>query len=254
MSSYVIYKTQCPECAKLGMDTSRDNLAVYNDNHHYCFRCGYYWNDIRSSIQNIGKQSVVSIRETISLPNDVSIDYPQIALDWIVSYELTIDDLHNHNVLWSNEGIYTKTYGQVKDLLIFPVWQSDQLVLLTGRYFGTDIKPKWLMKGDNKNVIHLINPHANSIVIVEDIISGIKISKLGKDYGALVLFNSHNPIHKLKQLGRKYKYYLWLDNDKARDSIFFTREAVGHGLYIKSIFSDRDPKDESLNYIRKKLT
>lgn len=243
MHSYVIYKTQCPECAQLGMDTSKDNLAVYNDNHHYCFRCGHYWNDIRSSIQNIGKQSTVSIRETINLPSDVSIDYPKIALDWIVSYELTIDDLHNHNVLWSNK----------TQRLIFPVWQSEQLVLFTGRYFGTDIKPKWLMKGDNKNVIHLINSYANNIVIVEDIISGIKISKLGKDYGVLVLFNSHNPIHKLKQLGNKYKYYLWLDNDKSRDSIFFTREVVSHGLDIKSIFSDRDPKDESLDYIKRKL-
>lgn len=245
MNSYVIYKTQCPECAKLGMDTSRDNLAVYSDNHHYCFRCGHYWNDIRASIQNIKEQSTVSIKEPIHLPNDISIDYPQIALDWIVSYELTIDDLHNHNVLWSNKN----------QRLIFPVWQSEHLVLFTGRYFGTDIKQsKWLMKGDNKNVIHLINPHANSIVVVEDVISGIKVGSIYKNVGCLVLFNSQNPIHKLKQLGNKYKYYLWLDNDKSRDSIFFTREGVSHGLHIKSIFSDRDPKDESLDYIKRKLT
>lgn len=35
------YKTQCPECAKSGADTSKDNLAVFVDGGAKCFACDY---------------------------------------------------------------------------------------------------------------------------------------------------------------------------------------------------------------------
>lgn len=37
----LIKKEQCPACAKNGGDTSKDNLAVYDDGGKYCFACGY---------------------------------------------------------------------------------------------------------------------------------------------------------------------------------------------------------------------
>lgn len=42
MTSKLIRKEQCPECAKLGRDTSQDNLGVFDDGHSYCFSCEYY--------------------------------------------------------------------------------------------------------------------------------------------------------------------------------------------------------------------
>ena len=42
MDSTVTHKAQCPECAKKGEDTNRDNLAVYDDGHTHCFKCGYH--------------------------------------------------------------------------------------------------------------------------------------------------------------------------------------------------------------------
>jgi len=40
--SHVISKKRCPKCAKLGKDTSHDNLVSYSDGHEYCYACGYY--------------------------------------------------------------------------------------------------------------------------------------------------------------------------------------------------------------------
>ena len=40
--SKVIERERCPSCATAGRDTSRDNLAVYDDGHKYCFSCEYY--------------------------------------------------------------------------------------------------------------------------------------------------------------------------------------------------------------------
>lgn len=42
--SNVIEREQCPVCASRGQDTSRDNLAVYDDGHKYCYSCQHYEN------------------------------------------------------------------------------------------------------------------------------------------------------------------------------------------------------------------
>lgn len=41
MTGIVIGKDQCPECAKHGRDTSKDNMALYDDGGRHCFSCGY---------------------------------------------------------------------------------------------------------------------------------------------------------------------------------------------------------------------
>jgi twinkle protein len=37
----VVKKSQCPNCASIGGDTSKDNLAVYADGSTYCFACAH---------------------------------------------------------------------------------------------------------------------------------------------------------------------------------------------------------------------
>jgi len=39
--SKVVGKTQCPECAANGRDTSKDNLRLYSNGGKHCFACGY---------------------------------------------------------------------------------------------------------------------------------------------------------------------------------------------------------------------
>lgn len=41
-SSKLIRRERCPNCAKLGRDTSEDNLGVYDDGHSFCYACEYY--------------------------------------------------------------------------------------------------------------------------------------------------------------------------------------------------------------------
>jgi len=40
--SKLIGRERCPKCAEAGKDNNEDNLAVYNDNHKYCYACGYF--------------------------------------------------------------------------------------------------------------------------------------------------------------------------------------------------------------------
>ena len=37
-----LYQTECPNCRSKGKDKHKDNLAVYDDGHTYCFSCGTY--------------------------------------------------------------------------------------------------------------------------------------------------------------------------------------------------------------------
>jgi twinkle protein len=39
MSNYILRKEQCPDCAKVGRDTSKDNLTVYSDGQTHCYGC-----------------------------------------------------------------------------------------------------------------------------------------------------------------------------------------------------------------------
>lgn len=242
-TSFAISNSRCPQCARLGKDTRGNNLVNYSDNHSFCFGCGYLYNPVSSRISSIKEQHTI-LNKPVQLPRDISIDYPSSAIEWVFSYGLTLDDLHNHNFLWSE-------YYQ---RLIYPIWQGEDIIFWTGRYFGKDIKQsKWLNKGSPKDIVHCINKHANKIIVVEDIISAIKIINAVNDCGVLVLFNSHNPVSKLLKVGKNKQYFLWLDNDKFRESIFFAREAVGHGLDIKTITSEHDPKDETFTSIKRIL-
>lgn len=38
----VVRREQCPDCRFKKRDISKDNLAVYDDGHKYCYACGYY--------------------------------------------------------------------------------------------------------------------------------------------------------------------------------------------------------------------
>ncbi len=40
MENKLLRKEQCPDCAKNGGDTSKDNMAVYSDGQTHCFACG----------------------------------------------------------------------------------------------------------------------------------------------------------------------------------------------------------------------
>jgi hypothetical protein len=228
----LLRKEQCPQCAALGKDRSKDNLVVYEDSHAYCFSCGYYKTD---KLARIKGGIPPPLKPILALPQDISIDYPGRCLEWVSSFELTKADLLTHNALWSEK----------IQRLIFPVFKDEQLVLYAARYFGQDTTaPKWITRKQEVMALHVINPVANRLVIVEDIISGIKISNLNKRLGACVLYNSQNPVTRIMSLPDTFtkEYILHLDNDKASNAIAFTREAISKGLNMKVVRTDADPK------------
>lgn len=247
-TSHVIRHERCPECAKLGRDNTHDNLAVYSDGHSWCYSCHYstYPSGIERFKGTIA--NTVLEKEPLTLPVDCDINYPSRALKWIEQYELTRVDLLNNNVMWSES----------MQRLIFPVYADGWLLAWQGRYFGTQSSAvakiaKWYGKGNLKGTLHILGK-GTSLVLVEDVVSAMKVAKCG--VRAMPLFGC--------VVGDRFKWLktvlqpsdrclIWLDPDKHTESIKEAKLGVLYGLNCSPVFSEVDPKELEYSEIERVL-
>lgn len=234
-NSYLVRQERCPSCAKQGKDRGANNLAVYSDGHEYCYSCGHYVSGSGiSRFKSRVSQEPITKHEVV-LPSDSDVCYPTRALEWVGHYDLTRNDLLNHNVLWS------ESYKR----LIFPIYGDTGLIAYQGRYFGEEKRPKWWGVGDLSHCFNILNKNGTTITLVEDIISSIKVAKLTT---SMSLFGSHiskERFLRLKGMGYN-KINIFLDPDKRASSIKFSRLGQLLGLDTKIIFADKDPKELDL--------
>jgi hypothetical protein len=241
MTSYVVSKKRCPSCASKGKDTRKDNLAIYSDGHEFCFSCLYFvpGDKIQTIKQQLYSSQGTSAAEAVVLPEDVESHPSEEALNWFFSFGFDFGDVVKNRILWSN------SYKR----LIFTIYDdSDNLIAWQGRYFGNDERPKWLSKGSIHDIVYTRGLPDDDLVLVEDIVSCIKLGNCGVYSGCLFGSNPSN-----KQLNR-YRlvtdsFTFWLDNDKARESIQFKRKSEAMGIPAKCVFSTLDPKEYSKHQI-----
>lgn len=236
----LVSKEQCPECARQGKDNHQDNLGVYSDGHKYCFSCGYYRSGILTS-ETLNPPNIVTSNNPIYLPSDISTTIPYKAKEWLFQYELTELDIKRNVLQWSESF----------ERLIFPIFINGELVAYQGRYIKTNPnsleKTKWYTRGDIKNIVYPINVNSRSAVLVEDIVSAIKV---GHITGTIPLFGSNLNItmmHRLKYLVDKL--VIWLDPDKRTESIKFARAFHTLGVDCLVVLSEKDPKEHTYEEI-----
>ena len=233
-NSHLLYKTRCPACAENGKDRSGDNLGVYSDGHSYCYSCGFSSNGttanrLRNSIHRATK-------EIPALPEDISNTLGENAQRWLLRYFPTKDF---PRCLWSEQE--QKLYFMLPD----GAYQY--------RYFGPNKDhPKWVGYGINDNLLHITgnNHFPNSIVLVEDLISGMKVGHITP---TLCLFGSNISLKRLatlKLLGYK-EVIIWLDWDKREYAIKAAQLAQSIGLQARVIHTKLDPKEYSHDEIQR---
>lgn len=244
MTSYVIKHERCPECAKHGNDRSGDNLAIYSDGHTYCFRCGFGSRRTRIA------ERVERCEEAIVLPADVDTELPYEARKWLEQYHLSRVDFIKNHVMWSER------YSRI----IFPYFDQTGLLAWQGRYIpcgknkvevNGKSPAKWYSQGLIHEIIHPINVNNREAVLVEDIISAIKVSKVK---GAIPLFGSSiSGKHFLRLKKIVDRVWIWLDPDMRPKSLKMASMGKLLGLDTHVIFSDHDPKEHSQEEIDKLL-
>ncbi len=229
-SSNFSSKTVCPRCRALGRDNRGDNLAVYDDGHKFCFGCKYFVPAERS-VANLWKKKVSS--SVHPLPEDLTDAIDHKALQWLAKYDIESGELAKHSIRWSPK----------RQLLVFSFYNdSQEIVGWQARNFNENDKVKYLTFGrvDDFFPFTLTKANGNAIILVEDVISGIKIDRF---YNALPLFGStisHAKLTRLKYMADKLIF--WLDFDKRSTSVFLAKVAQSLGFKTGIMVTDEDPK------------
>ena len=247
-NTYVVKKEQCPMCKKLGKDNSHDNLAVYSDGHKFCFSCKY--TEFPNKITAFKNKEVYDHIDFSAphLPIDCDIVYPQRALEWIYQYDLTKEDLLKYNVMWSES----------LQRLIFPVFGDGFLIAWQGRSFYLDSElqkkyPKWYGKGNLKDTLNIMGT-GSTLVLTEDVVSAIKVSKCGVRAMPLYGCNVGDRFKLIKtQVKHGESVLVWLDPDKRKEGLLEAHRGRIYGLNCRAIISSNDPKEHSYDEIKEKL-
>ena len=218
----------CPKCG------SRDNLGEYED-HFWCFGCKYHMRKtdtaslrLRLNRHNTEEQSVMKLSNIKELPRK--------AMEWLLSYGISQEEIDKYGIEWN-----------VKE---------EMLVLLqTAKYWQARTfnsrRPKYLSEGNKPLTIY---GQGDTIVIVEDIISAMKIARLHGDYCACPVLGSSLSYDMENQIVEQYKKSaVWLDRDKAKNALLISRKLKQRGLESKVIVTDDDPKEHSKEEIREYL-
>ena len=231
--SHVIRKEACPECRSIGNDKSGDNLAVYNDLHCYCYRCGY----------TTGRKSFTRTEQPqsqrIVLPADVTTELPFEARAWLGQYQLARLDLNRNHVMWSEKW----------SRIIFPYFNETELLAWQGRYIPcgknkVDINgkapAKWFSQGKIHEIIHPVQVTKRKAVLVEDIVSAIKVSR---HMGAIPIFGSSVSTKQILRLKTICDIlYVWLDKDIQQKAVKLSHTIGLLGIQSRTIITDLDPK------------
>lgn len=226
----------CPKCG------SRDNCATYPDGHEWCFGCGYYKHG-NLSLESRVKSNTPEIPLQASVrpfPSDVTTGISIIGLQWLRKYRITNDDIASHGIMWSDE----------QQQLIFPCFNSDHRAIgWQARNFNS-VKPKYVTYGQMK-FSPIATIIADTCVLVEDVISAIRVSKV---LPCVPICGSHVSGELLNSLRAHFKHLMvWLDRDKAGEAYKASNRATLMGFNSRVVVTKLDPKEYSENDIKEIL-
>jgi hypothetical protein len=239
MSNF-LYHTSCPKCG------SSDANGVYDDGHEWCWSCGKYTPAKIKSISQV--ESALNSNKPLKkgeLPDDITSDIPKEPYQWLKQYALTSEEISNNRIGWS----------QRNSMLIIPYFGEDNDVLCwQGRFFPTR-SPKVYTSGYPDDCILL---HHNSdreftrrVVVVEDAISAIKVSRVCT---SSELLGSNLSRSKAIRLSKMFDHLtFWLDFDKYSSMI---RQVEQNKILFKQvdfIVTKQDPKELTTEQIKEKL-
>ena len=260
----------CPKCRENGEDRSGDNLARYTDGSGYCWKCKHvvvadnYINQFLSKRDGALSGKHRPVTRKIHLPEDCQPTFSDEVLAWINQYELSESDLLNVGTLYSHNGI-EKTYKnqriKLDRLLCFPFWDKDNLLGYQARVFGSNKdKGKWYTKGDVQTIVNILfcgkvgqgKNDASRVVLTEDVISALKVSKLGIRAMPLFGVNIKSRIAQFRVL-KPLELIIFLDPDMHKHSLLEAATLRLNGFKVHTILSDKDPKEYSYKELKNVL-
>lgn len=254
-----LYKSDGTPCSK-DKDAALSVKRVYNGWLYKCHRCqaeGFISDKQKSPRDTLSmiealRSKPIKAKRFATLPYDYvplinardRMDVPVAAYHWLWQYDLRSSDLIKHEIG------YSKAYRRV----IIPVKRPGHTQLLgwIGRELDFDDKekrkeakvPKYLTYKSQlvKRLYFMIRGGVDDIVVlVEDVISAIKINKF-TDLSTIALLGTYMDEEVLKQLQGK-KVYVWLDGDAFQKAVSYVERLSQLGVEARVVHTLKDPKD-----------
>ena len=239
-----------------------------------CFRCGAKGKisvnlspeqTIKRLQNNINKpvEELIAIslpRDFQKLSNDSNIPFE--AQKWIFDAGLTKTEVEKYNFGWS------PLYGRVIIPIYGNYFSGDRFDRSLIGWIGREIYTKTKIERQEKNIPKYITQKRkgtgriyfsitapiDSLVIVEDILSAIKVHK-AVGFNVVALLNKHISVELYNKL-RIFKTHIWLDPDAKKEIIKTVQKMRSLGLRCYTVFSYKDPKnhtiDEIINFLKEK--
>ena len=145
-------------------------------------------------------------------------------------------EITKHNIQWCES----------KRLLVLintlQYWQGRSFKPIGPKYLSHGLKP--LTTYGKSDTI---------VVLVEDILSAIKVSRLENTSSIPLMGSSVSSDFEKQIVGMNKDIYIWLDRDKAKQAVRIKNRFKGLGCNAKVIITDKDPKDYLTQEISKWL-
>ena len=229
--------TPCPKCREYGRDRAGNNMYVYEDGHSYCFSCGFAQKPtLERQLHLVSSDK----KGPIFLPQDAGKTIPSVALLWLAKYEITQQETVDFNIMWSND----------LNWLIFPVFGdefNETLLTFQARNFSKFGK-KYYTRGAVSEVVNYYDQKnlrlpEDTVIVVEDMVSAIKISR---QFTVLPLLGSFLSADRANRLNKFFKRIIfWLDYDKAESAMSQAMRMKQYGFTTNVIITKEDPKTYS---------
>jgi len=268
MESLFLRHERCPRCEENGKDRSGNNLAVYSD-HAFCFSCGYkqkrqqggrgsYETKTNGGFgKQVYEQAHNNSRKCQNLPSDYILSLPLLGVKWVKQYGITDKEMAVNRIGWSEIGFPVVGYGnhppiQYSPCMVFPIFDTmGTLLMWQARYFGTEKRyPKYITKGKPNEIIHILGK-GEKLVIVEDLLSAIKVARVQR---CVPLWGSNPSMVFLNRLRSVTNHIvIWLDPDKQLEAQKLRKRVSVLFDTVEIISSIGDPKDYETQEIKTKL-
>jgi hypothetical protein len=197
----------CPKCK------SKDNLAIYSDG-EYCFGC----HTAKKYTKEVKKDKVPT-----KFTGHLDVEIPYKYIKYLESFGLTERNIRSHFAYWSEA-----------DRLVFHCqaeYYEARSLTKEPKVLSFGVKPQYCFPNIPANGI---------LVLVEDIISALKVSNV---YASGSLFGSSLSSDWMRLIEKyKCKPIFWLDKDKLKASKEYRDKFRAKGIESSIIFTPKDPK------------
>jgi hypothetical protein len=224
----------CPQCKDRHRDRKGDNLYIYPDGHGFCFACGYRVNaPIKKRLEALVDQPMP---DKIQLPTDSTSDLPASVLEWLGKYGIKQHETRDFDMLWSPTNHW----------LIFPIYNDtfkETLIGYQARNFGT-WGTKYYTRGTFEKIVNFygnLQKPEKSVILVEDMISAVKVSRQFRVMPILGSFLTRERANRLRLFFDRLIF--WLDYDKAVSAFHQATRMKQEGWRTSVIVTAKDPKE-----------